>query len=204
MIGTQNLAKKNQNGIFGISVSRGFRKSSVAMCLVKKKIDHFQCSKKISGPEFIITDQWSCQLSPFPNPPIWGGSIDPCPPVHPCPMPKREREANRAVPPSGSLSQWDHSITSPPQGRAALHAPKSPSPPSTLGTSLSVSHCQGAGPSNTHAPKGKHRGSGPSGSSASMQPLCPSMGSCGAVWCTTSGARRPVAPRPKCPPMVSR
>ena len=42
---THNSAK-NANGIFGISASRGFRKSSFAMYLVGEKIDHFQCSKK--------------------------------------------------------------------------------------------------------------------------------------------------------------
>ena len=32
-------------------------------------------------PEFITTDLWSCQLSPFPEPPpVLEGSIDPLPP----------------------------------------------------------------------------------------------------------------------------
>ena len=54
VIRTQNSAK-NENGIFGISASAGSGNSSFAMYLVKK-IDHFQCSKKFSAPEFKIND----------------------------------------------------------------------------------------------------------------------------------------------------
>ena len=55
---TQNGAK-NENGIFGISASRGFRK--VIICYVfgvDKKIHRFQCSNKFSAPsgQFILTN----------------------------------------------------------------------------------------------------------------------------------------------------
>ena len=60
----------------------------VIMCHVfgDRKSDHFQCSKKFSAPlalEFVLTYQWSCQLSPFPEPPVFGGSISPPPPPPP-------------------------------------------------------------------------------------------------------------------------
>ena len=45
---TQNSAK-NENGIFGISSSRGFRKSIICHVFGEKKIDHFQCSRKNFG-----------------------------------------------------------------------------------------------------------------------------------------------------------
>ena len=50
------ISAKNENGIFGITAWRGFRKVPA----VEKHFDHFQCSKKNfsarSAPEFIITD----------------------------------------------------------------------------------------------------------------------------------------------------
>ena len=39
------------------------------MYLVQKFLEHCQCSKLFSAPEFMITDSWSCQVSPFPEPP---------------------------------------------------------------------------------------------------------------------------------------
>ena len=67
------------------------------MHFVKRKLDHFQRVKKFSGPsapEFIITDQWSCQLSPVPEhhpPQVLGGSIDPPPKIeNPLPTPSIE------------------------------------------------------------------------------------------------------------------
>ena len=69
---TQDSAK-NENGIFGISASRGFR--TVIICHVfgaKKKLIVFNALKKLSppsAPRFIITDQRSCQFSPFPETP---------------------------------------------------------------------------------------------------------------------------------------
>ena len=61
------------------------------MHLVGKEIDHFQCSKQFSAPsapEFMLTEEWSCQLSPFfQTPQFWEGSIDPPPPpAHPRPL----------------------------------------------------------------------------------------------------------------------
>ena len=49
------------------------RKASVAMYSVETKRDHFQRSKSFSAPlapEVILTSSWSCQLSPFPKPPV--------------------------------------------------------------------------------------------------------------------------------------
>ena len=75
----QNSAN-NESGIFGISGSE----SHHLRCIWRlKEIDHFQFSKKFSAPEFIITDERSCQLSPFPQappPPVLGDSIEPPPP----------------------------------------------------------------------------------------------------------------------------
>ena len=52
---TQNSVK-NENEIFGISASREFIKAIICRGFGDKKKDHFQCSKKVSAPEFIITD----------------------------------------------------------------------------------------------------------------------------------------------------
>ena len=81
---TQNSAKTKMG--FSESARRGVsEKSSFCMYLVKK-IDHFQCLKQLSSPsapEFIITDQWSCLLSSFPEAPLpqfWGALLKPPPP----------------------------------------------------------------------------------------------------------------------------
>ena len=74
---TQKLAK-NENRIFGISASKGCRKVIICHTFSEKKFDPFSWSKNFSAPlaaELIITDEWSCQLSPFPRPrpPVLGG-----------------------------------------------------------------------------------------------------------------------------------
>ena len=56
--------KKNENGIFGISASRG----SIYV-FGGRKIDHFDGRKKLPAPDLIITDERFGQLSPFPSPP---------------------------------------------------------------------------------------------------------------------------------------
>ena len=71
-----------ENGILGISTSRGFRKVIICHAFDGEKIDHFQWKKKLlvpSVPDFRITDSWSCQLSPFPIPPT--PTFAPPPPV---------------------------------------------------------------------------------------------------------------------------
>ena len=44
------FGKKSENGIFGISVPRGFRKVIICHVFGGKQIDHFQCSKTFSAP----------------------------------------------------------------------------------------------------------------------------------------------------------
>ena len=68
---TQKLAK-NENGIFGISASRGVRKSIACHVFGEKENGSFSMLKKVFGAfsaRFTMTDQRSCQLSPFPEPP---------------------------------------------------------------------------------------------------------------------------------------
>ena len=95
---------QNENGILGIRASRGFRK--VITCHAfdeKRERDHFQCSKEFSVPsvpEFIINDEWSCQLSPFPGLPLqfWGVYRPPPPPEALCqPPPPPELKTGRPI-----------------------------------------------------------------------------------------------------------
>ena len=69
---------KNENGIFGISASRGPRKIIICHTFGEKKLTIFN-AQKIFGAKV------ACQLSRFPKPPLppdFGGSIDPPPPPH--------------------------------------------------------------------------------------------------------------------------
>ena len=69
----------------------GFRKNII--CQVGGKIDDFRWSKKLSAPS---TEQWYCQLSPFPNPPpFFGGALlTPFPPVESPPPHARHSAAH--------------------------------------------------------------------------------------------------------------
>ena len=82
--------QKMKMGFFGISASRGFRKNVICHVIWGgKTLTTVNAQKKISAPsapEFVITDQWSCQLSLFPRPPppppqFWGALLTPPPPV---------------------------------------------------------------------------------------------------------------------------
>ena len=62
---------KYENEIFGISASREFRQVNICHVFGSKKLTSFNAQKNFlvaSAPEFIITDKWTCQLSPFPRP----------------------------------------------------------------------------------------------------------------------------------------
>ena len=82
MTQTQKSGKK-ENGIFGISASRGFRKVIICHIFAEKKSTKFNAQKQFSAPlapDFIMTG--ACQLSPFPETPpqFLGALLTPPPP----------------------------------------------------------------------------------------------------------------------------
>ena len=108
---TQNSAK-NENGIFGISASKGFRKAIICHVFGQEKnLIFFQC------PELI---------EPLPPPPpVFGGSIDPPPLPHleTCPsLPEGEGPLGRRPPPSSCCRPlWTPSVHLSPQSSGQLY-----------------------------------------------------------------------------------